>query len=109
VVSSPGDAAHAYRHWVADTFGPFASVTSPIHAAMVGHPRRIAALAGLLTAPLLGPAIASTWAIYWNDLMDGASRSRPAAAAGVVQHLGQVVTIPSRVRRSLRRDLGDRW
>ena len=107
VISRPGDAAPSYRRWIAETFGPFASVTSPIHAAMVGHPRRIAALAGVLTAPLLGSSIASTWAIYWNDLMDGASRSGPAAAAEVVQHLGRIVTMPSRVRRSLGRDLGD--
>ena len=107
VISRPGDAANSYRRWVAETFGPFASVTSPIHAAIVGHPRRIAALAGVFTAPLLGPSIASTWAIYWNDLMGGSSRSGAAAAAGVVQHLGRIMTMPSRVRRSLGRDLGD--
>lgn len=107
VIDRPGDAANSYRRWVAETFGPFASVTSPIHAAMVSHPRRIAALASVLTAPVLGPSIASTWAIYWNDLMAGSSRSGPAAAAGVVQHLGRIVTMPSRVRRSLGRDLGD--
>jgi hypothetical protein len=107
VISRPGDAAPSYRRWVAETFGPFASVTSPIHAAMVGHPRRIAALAGVLTAPMIGASIASTWAIYWNDLMDGASMSAPAAAAGVVHHLGRIATTPSRLRRSLRRDLGD--
>ena len=107
VIDRPGDAAPSYRRWVAERFGPFASVTSPIHAAMVGHPRRIAALAGVLTAPWLGASIASTWAIYWNDLMDGASNSAPATAAGVVQHLGRIGTMPSRTRRSLGRDLGN--
>ncbi len=107
LITRPGDAATSYRRWVAETFGPFASVTSPIHAAMVGHPRRITALAGVLTAPLLGPSIASTWAIYWNDLMDGASRSGPAVAARVVQHVGRILTTTSRARRSLGRDLGD--
>ena len=107
VLNRTGSAALAYRQWIAETFGPFASVTSPIHAALVGHPRRIAAVAGVLTGPVVGPAIASTWAIYWNNLMDGASRSASAAAAGVVHHLGGMVTRPSRLRRSLHRDLGD--
>jgi menaquinone-9 beta-reductase len=106
ILDRPGDAAVAYRRWVATTYGPFASVTSPVHAALVGHPRRIAALAATVTAPLLGPSIASTWAIYWNNLMDGGSHAGAVRAAGLVQHVGRALTGPSRVRRSLGHDLG---
>ena len=108
VLDRPGQAAASYRRWAAETYGPFASVTTPMQATLVGHPRRIAALAAVLTAPVFGPSIASTWAIYWNDLMTGGSSDRAVRAASAVQHIGQALTIPSRLRRSLRNDLGDR-
>ena len=106
VLDRPGDAAASYRQWVGSTYGPFASVTSPLHAAMVGHPRRVAALSSVLTAPVLAASIASTWAIYWNNLMDGGSSAAAVRSAGAVQHLGRALTTPSRVRRSMRVDLG---
>jgi hypothetical protein len=54
--------------------------------------------------------IASTWAIYWNNLGDGAAATSAATAARAVHHLGRVATTPSRLRRSLHHDLdGDAW
>ena len=38
----------------------------------VSRPRYIAGLSAALTAPAVGRSIASTWAIYWNNLADGA-------------------------------------
>jgi geranylgeranyl reductase family protein len=107
VLTQPGDAAATYRRWVEATYGGWASVTSPAHASLVGHPRRIAGLSATLTAPIVGQAIASTWAIYWNDLTDGARATPAVTAAKAVHGLGRIATTRSRVRRALRHDLGD--
>jgi menaquinone-9 beta-reductase len=99
VLSRPGDAAAAYRQWVDATYGEWTSVTTPIHAGLVGHPRLIAGVATALTAPMVGSLIAPTWAIYWNNLVDGAATTSAATAARVVHRVGRIVTSPSRRRR----------
>lgn len=100
VVARPGDAAAAYRQWVEATYGEWTSVTTPIHAGLVGHPRVIAGVAMALTAPVLGSLIAPTWAIYWNNLIDGAASTRTVTAARAVHRVGRIVTSPSRRRRN---------
>ncbi|MEY2415209.1 MAG: hypothetical protein QOH53_543 [Ilumatobacteraceae bacterium] len=108
ILNRPGDAADAYLRWVRETYGRWASVTSPIHATIVSRPRWIAGVSAALTAPAVGRSIASTWAIYWNNLADGAFPSRAATAAHVVHRLGRVGTMRSHLRRSLDIDLEDR-
>jgi hypothetical protein len=78
-----------------------------VHAALVGRPRQIARLSAVLTSPIVGRLIASTWAIYWNNLADGAATAPAVTAAKGVHHLGRVATSPSRLRRSMRHDLDD--
>ena len=108
IVDRPGDAADSYRHWVDATYGRWTSVTTPIHATFVGRPRHIAALSATITAPVVGRLIASTWAIYWNNLAEGAIQTPAVAAARAVHRLGRVGTVRSRLRRSLQHDLEDR-
>lgn len=100
VLTRPDDAAAAYRQWVDATYGEWTSVTTPLHAGLVGHPRLIAALSAAITAPAVGSFIAPTWAIYWNNLIDGATETRAATAARVVHRVGRIITSPSRLRRS---------
>jgi len=107
VLARPAHPAETYREWIDHTYGSFASVTSPVHAGLVGHPRRIAALATALTAPGIGRSIASTWALYWNDLADGAADAPAATAARVMHRLGAIATARSRVRRELVAGLHD--
>lgn len=106
VLTRPDDPADVYRHWIASTYGSWTSVTTPVHASLVGHPRRIACLASTLTSPAVGPLVASTWALYWNNLVDGARSAPAATSARTVHHVGRIVTTGSRVRRSLSDDLG---
>ena len=108
ILNQPGNAADEYLRWVRETYGRWASVTSPFHAAIVSRPRCIAGLSAALTAPAVGRSIASTWAIYWNNLADGALPSPAATAANVVHRLGGIGTTRSRLRRSLDIDLEDR-
>ena len=105
ILDRPGAAAEAYRRWVGATYGQWASVTSPVHATLVRHPRGISAVAASLTAPGIGPSIASTWAIYWNDLTDGSVPTPAVAAARAIDRVGRAATIGSSLRRALRRDL----
>jgi hypothetical protein len=76
-----------------------------VHATLVRHPRGISAVAASLTRPGIGPSIASTWAIYWNDLTDGSVPTPAVAAARAIDRVGRAATIGSSVRRALRRDL----
>jgi geranylgeranyl reductase family protein len=108
ILNRPGDAADGYRHWVNATYGQWTSVTAPIHASFVSRPRSIAGLSATLTAPVIGSLIASTWAIYWNNLADGAIPTTAVAAARAVHRVGRAGTVRSRLRRSLAVDLGDR-
>jgi len=105
ILDRPDAAAEAYRRWVGATYGQWASVTSPVHATLVRHPRGISAVAASLTAPGIGPSIASTWAIYWNDLTDGSVPTPAVAAARAIDRVGRAATIGSSLRRALRRDL----
>jgi flavin-dependent dehydrogenase len=105
ILDRPGAAADSYRRWIGATYGRWASVTSPFHATLVRHPRGISAVAASLTAPGIGPSIASTWAIYWNDLTEGAVPAPAVVAARAVDRVGRVATIRSSVRSALRRDL----
>jgi hypothetical protein len=105
VLAGPSDAADVYRRWISTTYGDWTSVTTPVHAGLVGRPQRIAALGATLTAPGIGPLVASTWALYWNNLVDGSCAAPAATAARVVQRLGRIATSRSHLGRSLRGDL----
>ncbi len=107
ILDQPGAAAGTYRRWVDDTYGRWSSVTTTMHAGLVRRPRQIARLSATLTAPVVAPLIASTWAIYWNNLADGASPGLPVTAAHAVHHVGRLASVGSRLRRSLRHDMDD--
>jgi geranylgeranyl reductase family protein len=106
VLSGPAGAAARYRRALADVFAPYASVAAPIHAAAVaGSSARVSRLCRVLTAPGLSRAIAGPWAVYWNDLRDGAPPGVHSALAGAVQCGGRLLTTASRTRRRLEADL----
>jgi hypothetical protein len=77
-------------------------------AAITGSSRRVAVLGRALTLPLIGRAIAPTWALTWNDLLDGAPRSATTLSSSMTMALGRAATYRSRVRRQLTRDLHER-
>ena len=108
LLTEPAHPAEAYRVWLRNRHWSYASVTSPVHAAVVDHPKRVARLARVLTAPGIGSAIAPAWALYWNDLLRDATPSVAAAGAAVAHVSGRVATAASRTRRSLREDLAVR-
>ena len=109
ILTGPGTAALRYRQQLAAGPGRYTSVAAPLHAAAIsGSPRRVALLGRAMTLPGVGAAIASPWALTWNDLLDGASPGPAVVASHLVLGAGRAATARSRVRRRLTRDLQDR-
>jgi flavin-dependent dehydrogenase len=98
VLAGPGDAAVRYRRFLRDTHAPYASITAPVHAALLPKPRAIAAVGRLLTAPGIGRALSGGWAVFWNDLLAGATPGPPRTVASAASGLGRAVTARTRSR-----------
>jgi flavin-dependent dehydrogenase len=90
VSGSPGQAAERYRRQLAHL--PYQRITAAGHAALVGRPRAVAAVGRLLTAPLVGRALAGGWGIFWNELLDGAAPGAARGVAAASTRLGRTVT-----------------
>ena len=60
------------------------------HAA--GTAPAVAAVARLLTTAGRGNALSGGWAVFWNELLDGAPRNRHRSIANAVTQIGRVMT-----------------
>jgi geranylgeranyl reductase family protein len=99
ILGAPGSAADVYRRRLAATHLPYQRITAAGHAALVGRPRAVAAVGRLLTAPVLGPAIAGGWGIFWNELLEGAASGGARNVAAASMRLGGAATARTRVAR----------
>jgi geranylgeranyl reductase family protein len=99
ILGLPGQAAARYRDDLARVHLPYQRITAAGHAALVGHPRAIAAVGRMLTAPLLGSALAGGWGIFWNELLDGAAPGGARRVATASTWFGQAVTARTDVSR----------
>ena len=97
----PSGAASFYRDELAARYGPFASTTAPVTTWMIDRPRAVAAIGRVLTARGVGSALAGGWAIYWNDLLDGASPSWSRQVARLAAHTGGLLTSRTAARRAV--------
>jgi geranylgeranyl reductase family protein len=98
VLAGPDGAAVRYRRFVGETFAPYASITAPVPAALLPTPKAIAAVGRVLTAPGIGRALSGGWAVFWNDLLAGATPGPPRTIASVAAVLGRTLTARSRAR-----------
>jgi geranylgeranyl reductase family protein len=98
VLAGPGDAAGRYRRMLATTYGPYQSITAPVHGALLTRPRAVAAIGRLVTAPGVGRAVAGGWSIFWNDLLEGAAPGPPRRVAAAAAGVGRTLTARSRTR-----------
>lgn len=101
----PKGAASQYLEELAARYAPHASTTGPATAWMIERPRAVAAIGRLLTEPIIGHALAGGWAIYWNDLLDGASPGWPRRVAQLAHRAGSLITSRSAGRRELSKSL----
>jgi flavin-dependent dehydrogenase len=101
VLAGPAQAPEHYAAHLASTYAPYDATTATAHATLLRHPKAVSAAGRVLTAPVIGSALAGGWSIYWNDLLAGAV-SRPArAVAATAARVGRLVTSRSRTRRWL--------
>ncbi|HUE60554.1 MAG TPA: hypothetical protein VMO88_13320, partial [Acidimicrobiales bacterium] len=101
----PTGAASLYLEELAARYAPHASTTGPATAWMIERPRAVAAIGRLLTEPIIGHALSGGWAIYWNDLLDGASPGWPRRVARLAHRAGSLITSRTAARRELRESL----
>ena len=101
----PSAAATLYSDELTSRYGPYAATTAPATSWMIEHPKAVAALGRFLTAPVVGSGLAGGWALYWNDLVDGASPGRSRRVARLAEHAGNAITARSAVRRDFHSSL----
>ncbi len=108
ILAGPGSAASRYRQHLAEGPGRYAAAVAPLHAAAItGSPRRVARLGRALTLPGIGAAIASPWALTWNDLVNGARPGPAFLASRLALSVGRAATARTSIRRHLADDLSD--
>ena len=99
VLACPGAPADHYRAFLARRYAGFHGANAAVQAALVRRPRVVAATGRLLTAPAVGRAIAGGWAVYWNELLDGALPGPARNTAAVATAIARAATGRSHVRR----------
>lgn len=99
VLAGPDQAAARYRAQLGARYAPYLSATTPIHAALLPRPRLVSTLARALTLPGVGRALAGGWALYWNDLLEGATPGPPRAVAALADRALRAATGRGGMRR----------
>lgn len=92
ILAEPGDAAGRYRAKLAVDHLPYHRITAALQAALLGRPRAVAAVARILTTAGRGNAMSGGWAVFWNELLDGAPRNRHRSIANAITQIGRVMT-----------------
>ncbi len=85
-------ASRVYKDALAHRYARYAATTAPVTAWMIRRPRAVAGLGRALTAPAVGSVLAGGWAVYWNDLLDGASPGWSRRVARLAELTGQALT-----------------
>jgi geranylgeranyl reductase family protein len=101
LASGPSGAASRYREALRVLYAPYAIRTAPITAAMVGRPRLVAGVGRLLTASGVGRVLAGGWAVYWNDLLDGAAPGWPRRTARLAHAVAGLASRGTEDRRCI--------
>ena len=99
ILGGPGNAAEHYRATLAVDHLPYHRIAATVQAAMAGRPRAVAAVARLLTAAGRANVLSGGWAVFWNELLDGAPPNRHRSIARTVTQIGSVVTARSATAR----------
>ncbi len=92
VIRAPGQPARTYREELARRHLPYQRITAALQSNLLDRPRVVAGLGRLLTAPGLGRAAAGGWAVFWNELLDGAPPGRSRQIARAATAMGELVT-----------------
>jgi menaquinone-9 beta-reductase len=107
VLACPAAPATNYLSFLAQRYAGFHASNAAVQAALVRRARVIAATGRLLTAPVVGRAIAGGWAVYWNELLDGAMPGAARNTAALATAIARAATNRSSTRRSVMKVLGE--
>ena len=99
LLDNPGEPAASYLRSLARDHLPYHRITAAIQQAMVTRPRAISAVGRVLTAPLIGRALAPGWGLYWNELLGGAAPSFGRTVAKCADVAGRAATARTSTRR----------
>jgi flavin-dependent dehydrogenase len=99
ILGCPGDAAERYRAQLAIDHLPYHRITASLQHAMVARPRAVAVASRILTRFGRSDALVGGWAVFWNELLDGAPSNRHRSIAAAVTWLGEVATRRSATAR----------
>jgi hypothetical protein len=99
IITAPTSASLVYRNRLARDHLPYQRVTAAGHAALVGRPVAVSTVGRLLTAPVVGDALAGGWGIFWNELLDGAAPGGARRLAAAATWLARAVTSRTEVSR----------
>ena len=92
LLAGPGQAASAYTRTLARAHLPYQRITASVQSHLLGRPRALATLGRLLTSPGLGQSLSGGWALFWNELLDGAAPGSARRVAAIATALGRAVT-----------------
>ena len=106
IVQHPGEASARYRQALAEAHLPYHRITAATQAALIGHPRAIAAIGRILTFPAISGVLAGGWGIFWNELLSGAAPGRAQRLASASTWLGRILTADSAVARWFAQNYG---
>lgn len=101
MLACPAAPAGQYRSFLAQRYAGFHASNAAVQAALVRRARVVAATGRLLTAPVVGRALAGGWAVYWNELLDGAMPGRARNTAALASAIARAATSRSSVWRSV--------
>ena len=99
LLGNPGDPAPTYMKALARDHLPYHRITAALQRAMVSRPRAISAVGRVLTAPVVGRALAPGWGLYWNELLGGATPSFGRTVAMCAELAGRAATARTSTRR----------
>jgi menaquinone-9 beta-reductase len=92
LLAGPGHAAERYCVALATEHFPYQRITAAMQAALIGRPRAVATLARLLTVAGSSDSLAGGWAVFWNELLEGAPPGRHRSVAAALTRLGRTMT-----------------
>jgi geranylgeranyl reductase family protein len=106
ILDRPSRAAEEYRTTLAAQHLPYHRIAAAVHAGLVGRPRTTAAVARLLSTTGGGNALSGGWAVFWNELLDGAPPNRHRSVANAATRLGRVMTAQGSTAKWFKKSLG---
>jgi geranylgeranyl reductase family protein len=89
VLGGPGHVAEHYRARLVADHLPYHRITAAAQAALAGRPRAVSVVARCLTTIGGVDALAGGWAIFWNELLNGAPPGRHRSVAAAVTRLSR--------------------